>query len=109
MLDCISFEPPEGTALLHGDRPPRLILIRCQGAWEVFKEFTHSIAHSAVVHTLVVIRSHYPSVKPEVIMTSFARGMSLAKITKLEDKVEEAAAKLAGDIDRFNVGGNNTE
>lgn len=42
-------------------------------------------------------------------MTGFARGMSSAKMTKLEDEAEEAAAKLAGDVDLFSEGGNNTE
>ena len=49
----------------------------------------------------MVLRSHYPSVKPEVIMTGYARGMSTAKITKLEDEVEEAMVKLARDVDLF--------
>ena len=34
-------------------------------------------------------------------MTSYARGTSAAKIMKLEDEVEEAAVKLASDIDLF--------
>ena len=58
---------------------------------------------------LVVIRSHYPSVKPEVIMTGFTRGTSSAKITKLEDEAEEVATKLANDVDLFSEGGNNAE
>ena len=58
---------------------------------------------------LAVVRSHYPSVKLEVVGTGFARGTSLEKITKLEDKAEEAVVKLAGDVDLFGEEGNNTE
>ena len=39
--------------------------------------------------------------KPEVIMTGYARGMNAAKITKLEDEAEEAAVKLASHVDLF--------
>jgi len=71
------------------------------GAWQDFKEFTCSAAHSVVVHALAVIRSHYPLVKPKVIGTDFARGTSLDKITKLEDETEEATMKLVGDVNLF--------
>ena len=64
-----------------------------------FKEFTHSANQGAIVHTLMVLWSHYPLVKPEVIMADFARGMNTQKIVKLEDEAEEVAAKLAGDVD----------
>jgi hypothetical protein len=109
VLDCIGFEPPKGTVLLPGDRPPRSILNRCQGAWEDFKGFTRCAANYIVIHTLAIVRSHYPSVKPEVIMTGFVRGTSAAKITKLEDEAEEAVAKLVGDVDLFGEGENNAE
>ena len=111
VLDCIDFELPEAMVLQPSDRPPRpdAIIDRCKGAWKNFKEFTRSAANSIVVHTLAVIWSHYPSVKPEVVGTGFARGTSSKKITKLEDEADEAAAKLAGDIDLFGEGGNNTE
>lgn len=74
---------------------PQSILDGCQRAWANFKEFTHRATQGAVIHVLVVPRSHYPSVKPD------ARGTSAAKITKLEDKVEEVVVKLASDVDLF--------
>ena len=74
-----------------------------------FKEFTHSANQGAIVHTLMVLWSHYPSVKPEVIMTGHAYGMNAAKITKLEDVAEEAAVKLAGDVDLFSEGQDNAQ
>lgn len=79
------------------------------GAWQDFKEFTYSAAHSVIIHALTVIRLHYPLVKPEVTGTGFACGMSLDKITKLEDETEEAAAKLVGDVDLFGEERSNTE
>ena len=51
-----------------------------------------------------MLRSHYPSVKLEVIMTGYARGTNVVKITKLEDEVKEAVVKLAGDVDLFGEG-----
>ena len=51
----------------------------------------------------MVLRSHYPSVKPEVIMTGYARGTSAEKITKLEG----GAVKLAGDVNLFGEGQDN--
>ena len=75
MLDYISFVLPEGTMQLLGDPPPQTIMDRCQTAWSDFMEFTRSAAHGAVIHALAVLQSHYSLVKPEVVMTGFARGM----------------------------------
>ena len=74
VLDYIDFVLPEGTTQLLGDPLPRTIVDRGQTAWSDFKKFTRSAAHGAVVHALAVLRSHYPSIKPEVVMTGFARG-----------------------------------
>ena len=104
VLDCVSFEPPEGTTRLPGDLPHRLILDRGQRAWTDFKEFTRSSAKGAVIHALAVLWSHYPSEKPEVIMTGYARGTNVVKITKLEDEAKEAVVKLARDVDLFGEG-----
>lgn len=109
MLDWISFELPKGMVLLLGDRPPRLILNRFQEVWKDFKAFTSSAAYSAVLHALTVLWSHYPSVKPKVIMIGYTRGTNLAKITKSEDEAVEATRKLAGDVDLFSEEGNNTQ
>ena len=107
VLDCVGFAPPKGATRLPGDLPPRTIVDQCWTAWSDFKEFTCSAAHRAIIHTLVVLRSHYPSLKPKVKMTGFARGMNGQKIVKLEDEVEEAAAKLARDVDLFGKGQDN--
>jgi hypothetical protein len=39
----------------------------------------------------------------------FSWGVSSKRITKLEDEAEEAAVKLAGDVDLFGEGENNTK
>jgi hypothetical protein len=49
----------------------------------------------------VVLCSHYPSIKLEVIDTSIAKGVSDAKLEKLEDEVEESVVKLDEDLDLF--------
>ena len=77
-------------------------------AWHDFKEFTHSAAHSAIVHALVLLQPHYPLVRPELIMTGYARETSVAKITKLEDEVEDVAGKLTEDVNLFGEEQNNT-
>ena len=107
MLDYIGFALPEGTTQLLGDPLPRTIVDRGQTAWSDFKKFTRSAAHGAVVHVLAVLQSQYPSVKPEVIMTCFAQGTDAQKIAKLEDEAEEAAARLARDVDLFGEGQGN--
>ena len=70
-----------------------------------FKEFTRSAAHGVIVHTLAMLRSHYPSIDLERLVTGYARGMNTAKITKLEDEAKEPGKKLASDIDLFGEGG----
>ena len=79
VLDYIGFAPPKGATLLPGNPSPRTIVDRCQTPWSDFKEFTRSAAHGAVVHALAVLRSHYPSIKPEVVMTGFAEGRTHRK------------------------------
>ena len=49
----------------------------------------------------MVVRSHYPVVDLQAIGAGFAKGLSKAKTQQLEDEVEDAAKKLAGDIDLF--------
>ena len=83
--------------------PPRLDIIieRCKTAWESFKSFNHDAVVSAATHALTVIRSHYPSTDLQAIGEGFAEGLGEAEIEQLEDEVENAAKKLAGDIDLF--------
>ena len=107
MLNYVGFASHEGATRLPGDLAPWTIVDQCQTVWMNFKEVTCSAAHWAVVHALIVLRSHYPLVKPEVLMTSFARGTDAQKTAKLEDKAEEAAVSLAGDVDLFNEGRDN--
>ena len=52
-------------------------------------------------HVLTVVRSHYPAIDLQVIGAKFAEGMGEVEHQQLEDEVEEAAKKLAGDIDLF--------
>ena len=53
-----------------------------------------------------MLRSHYPSVDLEWVVTGYARGTNAAKIAKLEDEAKEPGKKLACDIDLFGEGGN---
>ena len=48
-----------------------------------------------------MVRSHYPSIDLEAIGAGFAEGLSEVETQRLEDEVEDAAKKLAGDIDLF--------
>ena len=86
-----------------------MIMDQCQIVRSDFKEFTPSVAHGAVIHALTVLRLHYPLVKCKVIMTGFARGTDEQKIAKLEDEAEEAAVRLAGDVDLFGEGQDNVQ
>ena len=48
-----------------------------------------------------MVRSHYPSIDLQAIGAGFAKGLGEAETQLLEDEVEDAAKKLAGDIDLF--------
>ena len=74
-------------------------------AWTDFKEFTHSAVHGAVVHVLAMLRSHYPLVDLERVVTGYARVTDAAKITKLEEEAEEPGKKLASDVNLLGKGG----
>ena len=105
VLDYIGFVPPEASSRLPSDLPHRSIVDRCQTVWADFKEFTCSVAHGAVVHTLAMLRSHYPSVDLERVVTGYAWRTDAAKISKLEDEAKEPEKKLASDVDLFGEGG----
>ena len=92
VLDCIDLEvapQPDG-------RPPcsDTMIHRCKAAWE---SFNHDAIVTAITHALVVVRSHYQSVDLQAIGAEFAEGMGEVKTQQVED----AAKKLAGDIDLF--------
>ena len=99
MLDCIDME----AAPQPDDRPPHpdAIIDRCKVAWENFKGFNRDIAVSIVTHALAVVRYHYPAINLQAIGAKFARGMGATKQEQLKDVVEDAAKKLAGDVDLF--------
>ena len=99
MLDCVVLEPapqPDG-------RRQRLDTItqRCKASWENFKSFNRDAIVTAATHILAVVQSHYPSVDLQAIGGGFAKGLSEAETQQLKDEVEDAARKLAGDIDLF--------
>ena len=77
------------------------IIQRCKVAWENFKSFNHDAIVTTITHALTVVRSHYQSVDLQAIGARFAEGMGEAETQQLEDEVEDAAKKLAGDIDLF--------
>ena len=99
MLACVE---PEVAPQPDG-RPPRpdIIIERCKTAWESFKSFNHDVVISAATHTLAVVRSHYPATNLQAIGGGYVEGLSEADTQQLEDEVEDAAKKLAGDIDLF--------
>ena len=96
VLDCVELEvapQPDG-------RPPcpDIIIERCKMAWESFNRDT---VVSAATHALAVVWSHYPATNLQVIGGGFTEGLSKAETQQLEDEVEDAAKKLASDIDLF--------
>ena len=93
VLDCVDLEAvpqPNG-------RPPRsgTIIQRCKVVWENFKGFNHIAIVTAVTHTLVVVRSHYPVVDLQEIGVGFAEGMGEVEHQQLEDEVEDTAEKAS--------------
>ena len=70
-------------------------------AWENFKISNHDAIVTVTTHALAVVRSHYPAIDIRAIGDGFAKGLSDAETQQLEDEVEDAAKKLAGDIDLF--------
>ena len=69
--------------------------------WENFKGFNQDTAVSVVMHALAVVLSHYPVINLRAIGARFARGTSATKEEYLKDEVEDAAKRLAGDVDLF--------
>ena len=80
---------------------PDTIIDRCKAAWESFKSYNHDTTASTVTHALAVVWSHYPSIDLQAIGAGFARGTGATKQQQLEDEVEDAARRLAGDVDLF--------
>jgi len=99
VLDCVEAK----TAPRPDGRPTRLDIVveRCKTAWESFKGFNRDAVASAATHVLAVVWSHYPTADLQSIGGGYAKGLSDAETQQLEDEVEDAAKKLAGDIDLF--------
>ena len=83
------------------------IIDRCKVAWENFKSFNHDATITAVTHALAVVRTHYPVIDLQAIGAELARGAGVMEHQQLEDEVEDAAKKLADDIDLFGEMDNN--
>ena len=98
VLDCIDME----VAHQPDDRPPHLdaIIDWRKAAWENFKGFNQDAAISIMMHALAVVRSHYPIINLQAIGAGFARG-TCATEEQLKDEVEDAAKRLAGNVDLF--------
>ena len=87
---------------LDGRPPcPKTIIERCKVAWENFKSFNRDATISIATHALAVVRSHYPTINLQAIGARFARGTGATRQEQLKDEVEDAAKKLADDIDLF--------
>ena len=95
-VDLVVAPQPDGR-LSH----PDTIIERCQVAWENFKSFNRDAIVTAVTHALVVVQSHYPTIDIQAIGAGFVGGTSATEHQQLEDEVEDAAKKLADDIDLF--------
>ena len=54
-----------------------------------------------MTHALAVVRSHYLAINLRAIGSGFTRGMGATKQQQLEDEVEDAAKRLADDVDLF--------
>ena len=54
-----------------------------------------------MTHALVVVWSHYPTIDLRAIGVGFARGTGATKQQELEDEVEDAAKRLAGEVNLF--------
>ena len=74
---------------------------RCKAAWENFKSFNRDAIVTTATHALAVVQSHYPTIDLQAIGAEFTEGLSEAETQQLEDEVEDAAKKLAGDINLF--------
>ena len=99
VLDCVDLET---TTQPDGRRQRSdTVIQRCKAVWENFKSFNRNAIVTATTHALAVVRSHYPAIDLQVIGGRFAEGLSEAETQQLEDEVEDAAKKLAGDIDFF--------
>ena len=99
VLDCVDLElatQPDGRR-----QRSDTIIQRCKAAWENFKSFNHDAIVSIATHVLAVVQSHYPTIDLQSIGGGFTEGLSDAETQQLEDEVEDAAKKLASDIDLF--------
>ena len=99
VLDCVDLE----VAPQLDDRQPHpdTIIERCKVAWENFKSFNRDAIVTTITHALAVVWSHYPAIDLQTIGARFAEGMGEVEHQQLEDEVEDAAKKLACDIDLF--------
>ena len=77
---------------------PDIVIERCKTAWE---SFNRDAIVTAITHALAVVQSHYQSIDLQTIGAGFTEGMGEVKTQQLEDEVEDAGKKLAGDIDLF--------
>ena len=99
VLDCVDSEAapqPDGRRQRSDG-----IIQRCKAVWENFKSFNRDAILTIVTHALVMVRSHYPAVDLQAIGARLTEGMGEAEHQQLEDEVEDAAKKLADDIDLF--------
>jgi hypothetical protein len=65
----------------------------------VGREFTHNVAHGAIVHVLAQARSDYPSIDLKRVTSGRARGTSDQQIATLEDEAGGPAKRLAKDVE----------
>jgi len=77
------------------------IIDRCKAVWENIKCFNRDATISVAMNALAVVRSHYPMINLKAIGARFTRGMGATRQEQLKDEVEDAAKKLASNVDLF--------
>ena len=98
LLDYVDMEAAQpDDRLPHSDT----IIDRCKAVWENFKSFNRDTTVSTVTHALVVVQSHYPTIDLRAIGAGFTKGTGATKEEQLKDEVEDAAKRLASDVDQF--------
>ena len=50
---------------------------------------------------MAIVQFHHPTIDLRAVGAGFARGTGATKQWELEDEVEDAAKRLAGDVDLF--------
>ena len=59
------------------------------------------MAHGSIIHALTQLRSQYPLVDLQWVVTGYVQGTNVEKIARLEEDAEEPTKRLAKDVELF--------